>query len=240
MSTLPVYTITPTDPARIQRRRLWLGAAWLGSLLLTGLLVAALAARGIVNPGSSAELKAAREQNVALEARIAMLARSEQVAKAALADLQGSLREREEEIEGLRADLAFYGRLLGGKREGLAVHALRLQPVAGSQAWNFIATLTQNFKRGEEISGKLSLGIEGIRDGRLETLDWPTLAQNANAPGIAYSFKYFEQVRGTMVLPDGFTPNRIVVRAEGDGARSEQSFAWADAIKGQENDNVSQ
>ena len=56
-----------------------------------------------------------------------MLERSEQVAKAAVGDLQQTLRDREEEIESLRSDLAFYGRLVGGgKREGLAVHVLKV------------------------------------------------------------------------------------------------------------------
>ena len=150
----------------------------------------------------------------------------------------GSMHYLGQEIDSLRADLAFYGRLLGGKREGLAVHALRVTQVPGSQAWNFIATLTQNFKRGDETSGHLSLAVEGVAGGKLETIEWKDLAQGGNVSGIAYAFKYFEQVRGTMMLPDGFTPNRVVVHAEGEGARAEQSFAWADAVKGQESENV--
>lgn len=239
MAPLPTYVVRSSDPAQDRRRRWSLAAIWLASLLLTALLTSALM-RHSADAGSSAALRVAQERSSAQDARIAQLARSEQVAKAALADLQTSLRDRDEEIDGLRADLAFYGRLLGGKREGLTVHALRLMPVAGSRAWNFVATLTQNFKRGEETSGRIALTVEGVVDGRLETLDWKTLAQDPNAGGIAYAFKYFAQVRGTMMLPDGFVPNRVVVRAEGDGARAEQAFTWADASKGQENDNVPQ
>ncbi len=240
MSPIPSLVIRRHDPARQRRTRLLVAAVWLGSLLIVAALVATLVARA---PGTnhSAELAEAQKENEALKSRVAMLVRSEQVAKAALGDVQQTLRDREEEVDGLRADLAFYGRLVGGgKREGLAVHALHVVPVAGSQAWNFTATLTQNFKRGEDIKGRLTLTLEGVADGKLRTLDWSALSQGQDSSGIEYRFKYFQQVGGTIMLPAGFAANRVVVRADGDGGRVEQEFSWKDAIKGEESDNVPQ
>ncbi|MBA8883725.1 DUF6776 family protein [Dokdonella fugitiva] len=240
MSPIPSLVIRRHDPARQRRTRLLVAAMWLGSLLIVAGLVATFVARA---PGEdhSAELAAARKEGEALKSRIAVLERSEQIAKAALGDVQQTLRDREEEIDGLRADLAFYGRLVGGgKREGLAVHALRIAPVAGSQAWNFTATLTQNFKRGADVRGRLTLSVEGIADGKLSTLDWSALSQGQDASGIEYRFKYFQQVGGTIMLPAGFAANRVVVRADGDSGRVEQEFSWKDAVKGEESDNVSQ
>lgn len=177
----------------------------------------------------------------ALKMRIVVLERSEQVAKAALAELQTTLRDREEEIAGVRADLAFYGRLVGGaKREGLAVHALTLKPVPDSRAWNFSATLTQNFKRGPETRGKLTLSVSGIRNGALEILEWKDLGQQSDNAGIDYAFKYFEQIEGTILLPEGFEPNRVRASAGGDGGRGEQEFSWNDAAQVGEKENVRQ
>ncbi len=240
MASEPIFVVRAVDSSRDRRRRFLLLLAWLASLAIVAVLTKVLVTHSADHLQAQA-LADAHKANEGLEARIAMLTRSEQVAKAALSDLQGSLRDRDEEIDGLRADLAFYGRLVGGsQREGLAVHALRVVPVPGSQAWNFTATLTQNFKRGELSSGKLSLAVEGVAGGKLQTLDWKSLSQGENEGGIGYSFKYFQQVRGTMMLPEGFVPNRVVVHVEGDGARADQAFSWADAIKGQETENVSQ
>jgi len=239
MSPLPSLVIRRHDPAQERRARLLLGAVWLGSLLIVAGVMAMFGSLPH-GPDRSAELAAAMKEGEALKTRVAMLTRSEQVAKAALADVQQTLRDREEEVDGLRADLAFYGRLVGGgTREGLAVHALRVVPVKGSQAWNFTATLTQNFKRGEEIKGRLVLGVEGITAGKLETLDWASLSQGQSS-GIEYGFKYFQQVSGTIMLPAGFAANRVIVRAEGEGGRVEQEFSWKDAIKGEESENVPQ
>lgn len=240
MSPLPNFVIRRHDPAQQRRTRLLVGAIWLGSLLIAATLAATLASR---SPSATrvAELEAANKEVGDLKARVAMLARSEQVAKAALTDLQQTLRDREEELDGLRADLAFYGRLVGGgKREGLAVHALHVSPVKDSQAWNFTATLTQNFKRGEEMKGRLTLAIDGVAGGKLQTLDWGALGQGQQGGGIEYGFKYFQQVGGTIMFPPGFVPNRVVVHAEGDGARIDQEFSWQEALKGEESDNVPQ
>jgi hypothetical protein len=240
LAPFPSLVIRQHDPAQQRRVRLLLACTWLGSLLVVAALVATFVSREPPR-GPGAQAIAALKENDALKARIAVLTRSEQVAKAALADVQQTLRERDEEVDGLRADLAFYGRLVGGgKREGLAVHALVLEPVAGSQAWNFTATLTQNFKRGQQVDGRLSLRVEGVAAGQLAALDWKELAQGQDASGIAYRFKYFQQVGGTIMLPAGFAPNRVIVRAEGDGGRVEQEFSCQDATKAEEKADVSQ
>lgn len=234
----PPLVIRALDRSRERRRLVLLAVAWLISLLVAAWIGWALTARdeGVRNTRTVTDLQ---EQNEALKARVSVVQRAEQVAKVALEDLRRSLGERDEEIASLRADLAFYGRLVGGtRREGLAVHDLRLTPVAGSRAWNFVATLTQNIKRGQDIRGRLTLSVEGVKDGKLTTLDWKSLVDAGAASGIEYGFKYFEQVKGTIMLPEGFTPNRLHLQADGSGNRAEQDFQWADAVKIQETTDV--
>ena len=235
---VPSLVIRAHDPARARRTWLLLALAWLGTALVVAAVASALTARS--GGGDVREkLGASERDSDALKARVAVFERSEQVAKAALSDLQQSLRERDEEIDALRADLAFYGRLVGGtQREGLAVHLLSIKPVKDSKAWNFIATLTQNFKRGQEVKGRLTLSVEGVRDGKLTTIDWAALSQGESNAGIEYRFKYFQQVGGTIMLPPGFAPNRVSVRADGESGRVDQEFTWADAVKGEESDDV--
>ena len=68
------------------------------------------------------------------------------------------------------------------------------------------------------------------RIGRLQKLTWDDLRQTPSAPGLGYSFKYFEQVEGDVFLPVGMTPVRVTVRlVPQSGAAVEQSFTWAEA-----------
>jgi hypothetical protein len=236
----PSLVVRSHDPARQRRGQLLAAAIWLVSLVVVAAATTAVVSYGF-EAGGRAQNVSADKETEALKTRIAVLERSEQVAKAAVGDVQQTLREREEEIESLRSDLAFYGRLVGGgKREGLAVHVLKIRHMPDSQAWNFLATLTQNFKRGQDTRGRVTLSIEGVQNGKLATLDWAALTQGQDPSGIEYSFKYFQQVNGTIMLPAGFQANRIRVRADGDGGRVEQDFAWSDATKGEEGDDVRQ
>jgi hypothetical protein len=171
-----------------------------------------------------------------LQQRVATLGRSDQISRDANRDLQGTLAERDEQIAGLRADVAFYERLVGAtaQRRGLSVHALAMQsqsaqPQADS-VWHFQSTLTQNLNRGAVSAGRLTLQIEGSNGGKLRTLGWDALRQQDAADGVPYSFKYFQQVEGDVILPDGFNPVRVTVHLQPrSGAVVEQSFTWAQA-----------
>jgi len=167
-----------------------------------------------------------------LEQRVATLSRSDQISRGANRDLQSTLADRDEEIASLRADVAFYERFVGatGQRHGLAVHDLKLQ-AQDAQVWKFTATLTQNLNRGAVSSGRLTVAVEGSVGGRMQKADWATLRQQADAGGLPYSFKYFQQVEGDLLLPSGMKPVRVVVRLQpAGGAAVEQSFTWAEAI----------
>lgn len=178
------------------------------------------------------QLRAQAEKIAALEQQNATLARSDQISRQANADLQATLAERDEEVAGLRADIAFYERFVGatGQRRGLAVHDLQLKPQADPQLWHFVATLTQNLNRGAINSGRLQLAVE-VTDGRsMRRLDWSVLRQQAGAAEVAYSFRYFQQVEGDIVLPRGVKPVRVIARLlPASGAAVEQSFTWGEA-----------
>lgn len=204
-------------------------------LLLLSLLIGGWAAWVLLRSNADAptptQLRALQGQVETLEQRVATLARSDQISRDANRDLQGALSERDEEIAGLRADVAFYERFVGStaQRRGLAVHELKLEPQT-DQAWHFTATLTQNVNRGAENSGQLRISVEGTNGGKLQRLEWPQLRQQADAPGVPYSFKYFQRVEGDLVLPPGFQPVRIVARLVPQrGVATEQSFTWAAA-----------
>ena len=165
-----------------------------------------------------------------LQQQVATLSRSDQISRDANRDVQNTLAERDEEIAALRADVAFYERFVGStaQRRGLTVHELRLQPRT-DQGWHYTATLTQSLNRDAASIGEMRLAIEGTRDGRLETLDWSDLRQSADAQGVEFSFKYFQQVEGDIVLPPDFQPLRVTVRlAPQRGSAVERAFSWAD------------
>lgn len=177
-----------------------------------------------VNTKRAAQAEALVKQ---LRQNVATLRRSDQISRSANTELQASLAEREEEVSGLRADVAFYERLVGatGQRRGLAVHEAVFAPETGG-TWRYTVTLTQNLNRGAISKGEARMSVEGVSEGRLRSLRWEELLQKPGAPGQPFSFRYFQQLEGSVVLPEGFTPQRVRVQLRADGSTVDQAFPW--------------
>ena len=222
------FRIVPDGQAATSPRRYW----WLLPLWLLSLLVV-----WFVAAGSGADGASARQNQQALakaQAQIEQLTRqqataqaSDRISRAALTDVQTSLAEREEEIAGLRADVAFYERLVGStsQRKGLNAHSVEFsQEAAGS--WHYTVVLTQNLNRGAISQGQLRFSVEGVQGGKLTTVSWDQLHQRQGVAGQAYSFRYFQQLQGSVMLPADFTPQRVRVSLSGSGGNTTQVFDW--------------
>lgn len=185
--------------------------------------------------GSAARAFDLAKRNEELQNKVAILQRDRQVSQIADRVLQKNLTERDEEIRSLRADQAFYSRLVGADAQpgALAVHGVALKPIARTRAFNFTVTLTHSAEGAKEMDGTLSLTVEGIRDDKLAVLDWSELGGPAAGDGLPFAFKYFQQVQGTLMLPEGFTPNRIRVTLDPDrGQTITRSLSWSQALQG--------
>jgi len=168
-----------------------------------------------------------------LSQQVTTLKRSDDISRTANQELQTSLSERDEEVSALRADVAFYERLVGtsGQRRGLSVHSVKMdQDTNGS--WHYATTLTQNLNRGKISQGDMTLQIEGAKGGKLQTLEWNDLLQKPAAPPQPFEFRYFQKIEGN-VLPPGFTPNRVRVYLRSEGTTIQQVFPWSDALSGE-------
>lgn len=247
IAPIPRLVVREYDSGGRWRRWLLLGVLWAGSLALVWLynrdLVDAPPLRSSADAGAGAsrkDLQAIDTQLEAVRARLAVAERAEQVAQAATQSLQENLREREQEIAALRADLGFYQRLVGGSdRRTLGVHTVTLEAVPDTRAFNFVLTLTQNLKKSALTAGTAQIALEGVRDGAVVTLPWRELSAAAGTADLRFSFKYFQRLEGMLTLPAGFVPNRILVSASTSGGeRTQQAFAWSEALAAGENDNA--
>jgi len=214
-----------------------------GFMFLLGVIVAGGLAWWLLAPSagdpraqladSQRRLTAQQDAIAELQQRVATLTRSDQISREANADVQSMLAEKDEEIAGLRADVAFYERFVGnsGPRRGLAVHSAEFAPEAGG-SWRYEVVLTQSINRGGLTKGQMEFAVEGVRAGKLTTLNWDELHQKPDAPAQDYSFRYFQRLGGSVILPAGFTPQRVKVTLRGSGANVEQAFDWTLATPG--------
>jgi len=180
--------------------------------------------------------RSAAEMAVALDTakrRIAILEQSDRVSRLANESLQKTLRLHESEFASLRDEQAFYERLVGGESgRRLEVQRLALRPIGRSNAFGFRVMLTRNAQAGESSRGSVTLTVSGAGGGKLASLGWDRLQQETGATPLVYEFKYFQQLESSLILPAGFEPDRVMVRARAsDGTIIDESFAWQAALE---------
>ncbi|WP_299347129.1 DUF6776 family protein [uncultured Pseudoxanthomonas sp.] len=230
------FRIVPRDAA-VRRRgtSLLFLVAWVASLgavwwVASHTAAPRLAQADAARTQAERELEAVSAELTTLRQRESTLARSDQISRAANAEVQEGLAERDEEIAALRADIAFYERLVGStsQRKGLSVHVAEFAPEAGG-TWRYQIMLTQTMNRGAISQGQMRFIVEGVRAGKLATVQWDELHQQRSAPAQAYSFRYFQQLDGNVMLPPDFTPQRVKVSLHGEDAAVEQALDWKTA-----------
>jgi hypothetical protein len=169
---------------------------------------------------ASAELKMMKQE-------LANSKRSEFISRTANNQIQTALAEKDEQIAGLKADLDFYERLVGssGRRHGLLVHNAEFTK-ASDGAWQYAITLTQNINRGGITTGQMRFEVDGVSDGKLKTIAWNALLQNPNASSQAFSFRYFQLMEGSVMLPTNFTPQHVRVTLKGSFGTIDKVFNW--------------
>ncbi|MEO6800049.1 MAG: DUF6776 family protein [Rhodanobacter sp.] len=231
----PRMVVRRHDDVGQRWRRLCWGLAWLGSLLVVGLLVFSLGDRSAPSAVDHRQQRALLSEVNDLKQQVANLQRAAQVNDVAMQALRGTLTQREKELSALRSDLGFYSRLVAGngQRQGLKLQEVKLQPINGSRGWTLILSLTQNARRGSEISGHVTVSVEGLRKDKVITLAWPALGDGAQKDGLPFRFTYFEQLQGTIVLPAEFQPTRLRIDIQPEsGEAVSRAVAWGAALSG--------
>lgn len=233
-------TLRVIDPRRVRRQRRLVWSLWLFSIAL-----AYIVGRYVMIPdagGLRANLQQSRAAQAELrqrlaetEQRLVNIERAEQIARLANENVQAALADKDAELSHLRRNQALYERLIGpdAERQGLTIHEVGLRPATegGSVAFNVIATQTRDLR--SSTAGRLTLSVEGQRQGRLERLEWADLAPPDAGDGLSYDFRYFQRIEGRILLPEDFQPLTLHVRLNGrNGEQAERSLRWDQALAG--------
>lgn len=176
------------------------------------------------------KLAAAEKSNREMRAHIALLEQSQHIDQQARARVKGNLSDLQSEILELREELAFYRGIVSpdDNTAGLKVQRFSVTRGAEPRVFHFHLVLIQAIKHDRKTSGTASLQIVGSREGKDQTLDLKDLRVNGDED-IAFAFRYFQDFDGDFRLPAGFTPSRVVVRADPSGRDNvvEKSYDWA-------------
>ena len=159
-------------------------------------------------------LRAERERAQSIANTADSLLKTERVTQERLAQ---QLRQAEEEIISLKADLGFFERLLPAPGDGLAVRSLQAEPVQPGQM-RYQLLVMQSGRSPAEFKGRYEIQLAGKLDGKPWTFT-PPPAQRALA------LKQYARVEGMLDHPDTAVVESLQVRVldNSGGVRASQT-----------------
>ena len=237
----PRIVVGPSRPPRTLRIAALAGICCLVVGLAAGWLLWHSPAQRLALEEVRAELTTAGQREEALQQTLAVAQRAAQVAEFANSELRGQLGDLDREVARLNDEIGFYQRLLesGSGNRGLAVHELTLETTPAAGVFRFRLTLSQNLKKARVVTGAVRFELEGVQGGAARVLSGSAAGVSFGSRPGTFEFKYFQQLEGSIDLPKGFMPQRVLVSLDPEGTDRviTRSFEWA-AVTPQASDST--
>ena len=168
---------------------------------------------------------------VALKQAVVLLEQHRDIDRNAYKDVEVSLVTLQTKIQEQTDAIAFYRGIVSPSdgAAGLRVQDLKLTRAKAERSYNVRLVLVQALKHDRRVSGNVALVIEGVQDGSETTYALSQLLADKTDSKWAFSFRYFQDFDREIVLPDGFTPERIRIEVQSRTrsiASIEEVYSW--------------
>jgi len=168
----------------------------------------------------------------ALQQEVALLETHREIEREAYKEVEGSLIALQTKIVEQQDAIAFYRGIVSPAdgKPGLRVQDFKLTRGNEEREFNLRLVLVQAMKHDRKVSGDVALSVEGNENGEAKSYALTDLLPADADEAWPFSFRYFQNFDRQIVLPDGFTPERVrvEVRSKTRSISSiEESFAWA-------------
>ena len=178
------------------------------------------------------QIMALDDQIVELKQEVAMLETHREIDREAYKEVESSLQALQGKIQEQRDAIAFYRGIVSPAdgKSGLRVQDLTLTRGTAEREVNVRLVLIQAKKHDRKVTGDVALSVQGSQDGVATVYTLQQLLPAEAESAWPFSFRYFQDFDRQLVLPDGFTPERIrvEVRSKTRSIQSiEESYAWA-------------
>ncbi|MHA7927024.1 MAG: DUF6776 family protein [Marinobacter sp.] len=172
------------------------------------------------------DYRKARQQLINLE-------RGRAIDEQALNQARKTIVDLETRIGSLQSDLTFYKNIMAPSEtsKGLQVDSFTLVRARNQDSYDFKLVLTQVGNNKSYISGVVAVNVIGLRDEEKEVIALRDLSEDIADLGVKFRFRYFQDVEGSLKLPEEFEPLEIQVVAQAEGKKSsqaERTFNWDD------------
>ena len=141
-----------------------------------------------------------------------------------------TIKSLQKRIDELNEEIGFYKGVMtpGMENEGLQIQRLDLKSNTPGKV-KYSLVLTQVANRHRYVQGGVEISLLGQDNGREKEFALSELDQEKRNL-MKFRFKYFQNITGEFVLPEGFEPREVLIVAKPSGSKTrptEKSFDWS-------------
>lgn len=153
-----------------------------------------------------------------------------EVDRTSLEQMRQEMVVSQAQIEMLGEQIKFYQSLMDPNPEkgGVYIETVDIEPAAFEGEYRYNIVVAQRSSNHRKVKGRVDLEfISELNSEEVQTFALSELTESANP--LPLGFKFFQQLDGDIVLPDGFSPTkvRVMVQLEGDSSpRLDETYEW--------------
>ena len=179
----------------------------------------------------SDQVEQLQDLNRDMSQQIVNLERGRAVDRQALNQARRNIVELETQLATAQSELIFYKNIMAPSKStrGLQIDRVRMRPAGEPNRYEFMVVLVQRGDNNSYLSGSANVTLVGRRDEQPERIALRDVSDDIEETDIKLRFRYFQEVKGQLVIPEGFEPQEIQVMAKRDGsgsAKVERTFDW--------------
>lgn len=171
------------------------------------------------------------DENRRLSGQNAVLEQARDIDRRAYGEVDQNLAALQDELLELKQEAAFYRRLVNASdAKGLQIESLKLQRNGASAEYHYRLVLTQYASPPSLVQGDVRIAVAGLVNGAQAELSQQELL-GADRTTLTFRFRHFQELAGSITLPAGFTPLRLMLRVtprEAGKPPLERTYTWTD------------
>ena len=180
----------------------------------------------------SVQLQASKLESADLHRQIAILDRSSVMDQFVTKEVQSTIMSLRERVAQLEQDIVYYRQVVSDEtgETGLVISQLDIATTKVAGVYSYKLVLRQLDADGDSfLIGFVNINLVGSQGEKQMVLPLREVSDQPDQLDIRLRFKYFQNIEGSLMLPEGFVPERVQIAAvstEPVAKDINQDFSW--------------
>ena len=180
-------------------------------------------------PFAEKRLKSLQDERDELRRELNRVQREAQMDQVALKAVKEQIKQFQTERLEMEEELAFLRGIVSdtSDKNRLRVQKFKLKPGLEKGQFDYQFSVSQVINSETTAKGKILISVEGLQQDQAVALDLKDMT-DGKLRSHKMQFRFFQNIEGTLTLPDDFIPAKIVIEVDPEGKKQDSVKAIYD------------